>query len=149
MNWYCKKFDELEPGELYALLQLRNLAFIIEQTCIYPDMDDKDQMAYHLMGWDDDKLLAYTRLLPKGISYPDYPSIGRVVVSSAIRKTGLGKELMQRSIQQCHVLFGNTAIKIGAQLYLQKFYESLGFVQSSEVYDEDGIPHIEMILPAQ
>ena len=146
MNWICKKFDELTPHELYAILQLRNIVFAVEQNCIYPDMDDKDQNCYHLMGWLDNKLVAYTRLVPKGISYPDYPAIGRVVTSPVIRRTGGGKELMQLSIQKCYELFGNTTIKIGAQLYLKKFYESLGFVQSGGVYDEDGIDHIEMIL---
>ena len=146
MEWICKKFNELSQHELYAILQLRSEVFVVEQNCVYQDIDGKDQNAYHFMGWDNDQLAAYTRLIPKGISYSDYPAIGRVVTSPGFRKSGIGRELMNRSIQHCYDLFGKNAIKIGAQVYLSKFYESLGFKQVSEVYDEDGIPHIEMIL---
>jgi ElaA protein len=146
MHWICKKFDELNPHELYAILQLRNIVFAVEQTCIYPDMDDKDQFSFHLMGWENEKLCAYTRLVPKGISYADYQSIGRVVTAPFARGKGAGRELMLQSIARSIELFGNNPIKIGAQLYLKKFYESLGFDQTSDTYLEDGIEHIEMIL---
>jgi ElaA protein len=145
MNWICKKFDDLTPFELYAILQLRSNVFVVEQNCVYPDMDDKDQSSFHFMGWNENKLVAYTRLVPKNVSYPDLPSIGRVVTSPDSRKSGIGRELMQRSLQKCQELFGPTSIKIGAQLYLKKFYESLGFIQTSDIYLEDGIEHIEMI----
>lgn len=147
MNWVLKKFDELTVHELYAILQLRNEVFAIEQNCVYPDMDNKDQASWHLMCFENNKLMAYTRLLPPGLSYPD-PSIGRVVTSMAIRRSGLGKELMQRSIEQCETIFGNLLISLGAQLYLKKFYESFGFVASGDVYLEDGIEHVRMTRKA-
>ena len=143
MSWLLKYFDELTVQELYAILQLRNEVFIIEQNCIYPDLDDKDQAAHHLMCFDNNKLIAYTRILAPGISYPD-PAIGRVVTAPGARRSGLGKELMQRSIDSCKNLFGNTSVTLSAQLYLKKFYESLGFSAVSEVYLEDGIEHVKM-----
>ena len=142
--WQLKKFDSLTPRELYAILRLRTEVFVVEQTCIFQDMDNKDQSSYHLMGWEKDDLVAYTRLVPPGISYNE-PSIGRVVTSPAARGSGIGKLLMEKSIEEINRLYGKTPIKLGAQLYLKKFYESLGFRQSSDVYDEDGIDHIEMI----
>ena len=145
LNWILKKFDELTPVELYRIMQLRNEVFVVEQNCVYQDADDKDQQCWHLCGWDAKKLVAYTRIIPPGISYTE-ASIGRVVTSPAYRKTGAGRKLMQESISRTLSQFTCTAIKIGAQVYLTKFYQSLGFVQSSEQYLEDGIPHIEMIL---
>ena len=145
LNWILKKFDELTPFELYSIMQLRNEVFVVEQNCVYQDADDKDQQSLHLCGWDEEKLVAYTRIIPQGISYTE-ASIGRVVTSPAYRKTGAGRLLMQESIGRTFSQFNCPAIKIGAQLYLKKFYQSLGFVQSSEEYLEDGIPHIEMIL---
>lgn len=145
INWTCKKFNELTPHELYAILQLRNEVFVVEQNCVFQDADNKDAYCCHLMGWKDGLLAAYTRLVPPGVSYTEM-SIGRVVTSPAARGGGLGRELMEQSIKRCYNLFGNGSIKIGAQLYLEKFYGSLGFVQSSEMYLEDGIPHIEMVL---
>ena len=142
--WVCKKFDELTPHELYAILQLRNEVFVVEQNCVYQDADNKDQTAWHLMAWKDGLLAGYTRLIPAGIAY-EQPSIGRVITSQKFRGDGLGKILMQRSIEWMEKIFGRTSIKLGAQLYLKKFYESFGFQQSSDVYPEDGIEHIEMI----
>ncbi len=144
-QWVCKTFQELSVNELYSLLRLRSDVFVVEQNCVFLDQDNKDQYCYHIMGWEGKTLVAGTRLVPKGVSYPDYHSIGRVVNSRDHRGLGLGKELMEYSIEKCIEHFGNGPIKIGAQLYLKKFYESFGFVQSSEVYDEDGIDHIEMI----
>ena len=144
INWVLKKFDDLSPHELYAILQLRNEVFAVEQNCVYQDMDNKDQHSYHLMGWQNEKLIVYTRIIPPGIIYPE-PSIGRVVTSPSIRKTGMGKELMDKSIEQTYNLYGKTPIKIGAQLYLLKFYNDFGFKQTSDVYLEDGIKHVEMV----
>lgn len=144
INWTIKKFEALTAAELYTLLRLRTEVFVIEQNCIFQDMDNKDQYSYHLMGWHDDELVAYTRLVPPGISY-EQPSIGRVVTSPAARGSGAGRILMDKSIEELIRLMGPNAIRIGAQLYLKKFYESFGFVQSSDVYIEDGIDHIEMI----
>lgn len=143
-NWNLKKFEELTVQELYLILQLRYEVFTIEQNCIYPDMDNKDQQAFHLMCFDNEKLIAYARILPPGIAYAD-PSIGRVVTAHIVRKTGLGKELMSRSIEACINLYGNTDITLSAQLYLKKFYESFGFKAIGDSYLEDGIDHIKMI----
>jgi len=144
ITWVCKKFDDLSPQELYAILQLRNEVFVVEQNCVFQDADNKDQASYHLMAWKGEALAAYTRLIPGGIAY-ELPSIGRVVTSPKLRATGIGKILMERSIEEMEKLFGKTSIKLGAQLYLKKFYESFGFQQSSDLYLEDGIEHIEMI----
>lgn len=146
IRWQLCKFDELSPRELYALLQLRTEVFVIEQQCIFQDMDGKDQHCHHLLGWAGDRLAASSRLVPTGISYI-YPSIGRVVTSPAFRRIGLGRVLMKKSIEETEKLFGQQPIRIGAQRYLQSFYNSLGFEQSGEMYLEDGIEHIEMTKP--
>ena len=143
--WTNKKFDELTPHELYAILRLRSEVFVVEQNCPFLDADNKDFDCYHLSGWQDGTLAAYTRLAPPGLTYPEM-SIGRVVTSLKFRTRGFGKILMQQSIGTCYELFGKQPIRIGAQLYLQRFYESFGFVQDGPVYDEDGIDHIHMIL---
>ena len=145
LQWTVKKFDELTSAELYAVMQLRNEVFVVEQNCVYQDADGKDPKCFHFMGWDGITLAAYTRIIPQGISYTE-ASIGRVVSSPKYRGTGVGRELMILSISHTFTLFNCTIIKIGAQLYLKKFYESLGFVQSSGEYLEDNITHIEMIL---
>ena len=144
-KWILKKFDELTAHELYSILQLRNEVFVVEQNCVYQDADNKDQASYHFTGWMNDRLIAYTRLLPRGIAYNDYVSIGRVVTSPSERGNGIGKELIQRSIEQLNNLYESVPIKIGAQIYLKKFYSELGFQQTSDIYLEDGIEHIEMI----
>jgi ElaA protein len=144
MQWILKPFYSLTSKELYKILQLRNEVFIVEQNCPYQDCDNKDLYAWHLMGMQDDKLLAYSRLLAPGISYSE-SSIGRVVSSPSLRKTGMGKKLMQESIEQVRNLFHTDTIRIGAQLYLQKFYESFGFIKDGDVYLEDNIPHIIML----
>ena len=144
MTWTLKPFDSLTPQELYNILQLRNEVFIVEQNCPYQDLDNKDLYAFHLMGMKENKLIAYSRLLAPGISYSE-SSIGRVVSSPAARKTGMGKKLMDESIIQIQNLFHTDTIRIGAQLYLKKFYESFGFIQQGEAYLEDNIPHIIML----
>lgn len=145
INWICKSFEELTTLELYALLQLRNEVFIVEQNCPYLDVDGKDLKSFHLMAWKEDRLIAYTRLIPPGISY-DEVSIGRVVNSPSVRGSGIGKELMQLSIAKIYELFGKQDILIGAQFYLKKFYSDLGFEQEGDVYLEDNIEHILMRL---
>lgn len=144
INWVVKPFDDLTNKELYKILQLRNAVFIVEQQCCYQDMDGKDFDAHHLMGWIADELVACTRLFNKGVAY-EQASIGRVIVAPHARKYGLGRELMERSIEQIALLFGKEPIKIGAQFYLKRFYESLGFQQISDIYMEDDIPHVYMI----
>ena len=145
LRWEFKTFDALTAAEVYALLKLPSEVFVVEQNCVFLDMDDKDQMCHHLLGYKGDLLVAYTRIVPTGVSYPDYPSIGRVITSPQARGEGLGKILMEESIQRLFSLYGHVPIKIGAQLYLKKFYELLGFVQCGDVYDEDGIPHLPML----
>lgn len=144
IQWLLKEFKALTPYQLYAILQLRNEVFVVEQNCVFQDADDKDQNSWHLMGFDNNKLIAYTRLVPPGEIY-EQPSIGRVVTSPSVRQSGIGKELMKRSVDAVYNLFGQQPLKIGAQLYLKKFYQSLGFEQVSDVYLEDGIEHIYMI----
>ena len=144
ITWSCKTFNSLTTDELYSILQVRNEVFVVEQNCVYQDCDDKDRFCYHFMGWQQNKLVAYTRLIPPGVAYEEI-SIGRVVTSPSIRGTKVGRELMLQSMEKLHELFGKSKIKIGAQLYLKNFYESLGFIQSSTTYLEDGIEHILMI----
>jgi ElaA protein len=148
IRWLLKKFDDLTPHEIYSILQLRNEVFVVEQNCVFQDADNKDKDSYHVMGWDSERLIAYSRIMPSGIAY-DLPSIGRVVTSQAARRNGTGKVLMSESIKAIQELFGNVSIKLGAQLYLKKFYESFGFMQSSDIYLEDGIEHIEMTRPVK
>lgn len=144
--WTCKKFEELTASELYAIMKLRSEVFVVEQNCVYLDADDKDADSYHFCGWLNNELLvAYTRLMPPGLSYAD-ASIGRVVTAPAQRKEGYGKLLMQRSIDKCFGLFDTPSITIGAQQYLTKFYREMGFQQLGQPYLEDGIPHIKMTL---
>lgn len=144
IQWELKKFDELSVHELYQLLRLRSEVFVVEQNCVFLDMDNKDQQCWHLLGWKGNLLAASTRLVPAGLSYEEM-SIGRVVSSPLARGEGLGRELMIQSIAACNKLYGYHPIRIGAQLYLEKFYSSLGFRTDGDVYLEDGIEHVEML----
>ena len=146
IEWRVKAFDALTPAELYEILRLRIEVFVVEQQCIFQDLDNKDPYCEHLMGWMDHKLVAITRLVPPGVSYAE-PSIGRVATSPAARGLGLGRSLMNKSIELMVQRYGDQPLRIGAQLYLKAFYESLGFTPSGEVYLEDGIPHVEMLRP--
>lgn len=142
--WHIKTFEALTVNELYAILKLRSEVFVVEQNCVYLDSDGKDPLALHVFGKYEDKIVAYSRIFKPGISY-DNASIGRVVVSADYRNKKWGKDLMLQSILAIKNHFGESQITISAQLYLKKFYESLGFVPSSEMYLEDDIPHIKMI----
>jgi ElaA protein len=143
LHWTYKSFDELTNRELYAIMQLRIEIFSVEQNCVYQDADNKDFQSFHLSAWDNDKLVAYCRILPPQLAFTE-ASIGRVITAAAYRKNGTGRNLMLRAIAATLQQFNCNQITIGAQLYLKKFYESLGFTQISETYLEDGIPHIEM-----
>lgn len=145
INWQLKPFHNLTAAELYQLLRLRSEVFVVEQNCVFLDMDNKDQDCWHLLGWKSHLLAASTRLVPPGIAY-DEMSIGRVVSSPQARGEGIGRLLMVESIDHCYKLFGRNPIRIGAQLYLEKFYSTLGFRTDGEVYLEDGIQHVEMLL---
>ncbi|MER0439339.1 GNAT family N-acetyltransferase [Emticicia sp. W12TSBA100-4] len=148
MNIKCVPFYELSLDELYAIMVLRQEVFVLEQNCPFVDADGKDQLAWHLMVMDENnKLAAYTRLFDKSVYYEGYTSIGRVVTSAQARGGGIGKFLMQKSIEKTIELFGNEPIKIGAQSYLTKFYQSLGFELTGNDYVEDGIDHTYMIKP--
>ncbi|SKB64049.1 ElaA protein [Parapedobacter luteus] len=146
LTWRLKPFDALSLEELYKILQIRQEVFILEQACVYSDLDNKDQQSFHLMGWHGDVLAAYTRLIPRGLSYADATSIGRVVVAKNFRGYHFGEALMQRSIDAVYNLFGRQTIKISAQQHLKAFYNRLGFEQTSEPYMDAGILHIEMTL---
>ena len=143
LQWDLKSFDALSNHELYEVLRLRNEVFIVEQNCIFQDLDSKDQKCHHLLGTQDGILMAYSRIVPPGLSYTE-PSIGRILTSPGGRGKMYGMELMERSIAALEEMYGKSIIRIGAQLYLKKFYESFHFRQSGEIYDEDGISHIEM-----
>jgi ElaA protein len=145
LKWVVKHFNSLTAAELYEVIRLRNEVFVVEQNCVFQDADNKDQECFHLLGYSGLDLAAYARLVPQGVTYSGKISIGRVITSRAYRNVGAGKALMSEAILQCDKLFGKQPIKIGAQLYLKRFYESFGFIQTSEPYDEDGIMHIEMI----
>ena len=138
-----KRFNELSTLELYSLLQLRSEVFVVEQNCVYQDVDGKDDNAIHVLGFLDNELASYSRIFDKGI-YFEEASIGRVVVSPKLRDKKLGHDLMQVSIAAVNEHFKEHNITISAQEYLKKFYESHGFVQTSEMYLEDDIPHIQM-----
>lgn len=145
VSWQCKFFNELNADELYGIMKLRNEVFVVEQNCVFQDADGKDQYCFHLSGVMSNELVAYARLAPAGISYPCI-SIGRVITSPKYRKSGFGKALMAQAIEECFRLFGKQPIKIGAQSYLTGFYQNFGFRQTSEMYLEDNIPHLEMLL---
>ena len=146
LTWCCQSFAELDTVTLYAVLHLRAEVFVIEQQCVYQDVDGKDPRAHHVSAWDGEHLVAYARVLPPGVSF-DEASIGRVVTSPRYRTIGAGRELVARSIEACEQVFGARPIRIGAQSHLQRFYGSFGFVPCSAEYVEDGIPHVDMLRP--
>ena len=139
-----KKFDELSINQLYDLLQLRSQVFVVEQDCVYQDIDSKDQKALHVLGFKNNKIVAYTRIF-KPEDYFNEASIGRVVVAENERKFKYGYKIMETSINAISAHFNTTTIIISAQTYLKKFYNNLGFIKTGDEYLEDGIPHIKMI----
>jgi|SRR5690606_5413370 len=143
LNWHFKEFNELTPKELYDIFHLRVEVFMLEQNCLYNEVDGKDPKCSHLWCTLDDKIVAYCRIVPPGVSY-EIPSIGRVVSHPEFRHLKLGHQLMKNAIQIIENHFQTEKIKISAQSYLKKFYEQYGFVQTSEEYLEDNLPHMEM-----
>jgi ElaA protein len=143
LEWQIKSFESLSVHELYDILRLRSEIFVVEQHCVYLDLDDKDKLALHLFGSLEGKIVAYSRLFRAGITFKN-ASIGRVVIDANYRDKKWGQELMQEAIAGIKTHFNESKITIGAQLYLKKFYENQGFVTTSEMYLEDDIPHIEM-----
>jgi ElaA protein len=144
MEFVVKKFNELSIQELYAILQLRSEVFVVEQDCVYQDIDYKDQKAFHILGIKEEKIIAYARIFNSG-DYFSKPSIGRIIVKENQRKYKYGFQLVEESIQYIEDNFIEKTILISAQTYLTKFYNSLGFIQQGEGYLEDGIPHIKML----
>ena len=147
-EWQWSSFNELDIDALYALLARRQEVFILEQRCLYPDIDALDQRAYHLLGWQMRdgvrSLVAYLRCVEPGVKYPE-PSLGRVLTVAAARGTGVGKALLEQGIRHSGQQFPGQRIRISAQLYLERFYQEFGFRRCSQPYDEDGIPHVEML----
>ena len=148
IEWQWSSFDELSLHDLYEILKIRQAIFVVEQDCAYQDADDLDQFSWHLIGWREGtnkkKIVAYLRVVFPGEKFPE-PSIGRVLVTPESRKRGLGKKLTIKAIACITDKYPNTAIRISAQQYLERFYSELGFKTVSEAYKEDGIPHIEML----
>lgn len=150
VRWAFKAFDALSVSELYALLRLRSEVFVVEQNCVFLDMDNSDQQAMHLLGWTDEAepaLVACARCFGPGVKFAE-ASIGRVVTAPAARGGGLGHVLMREAVHALGGHWGPQAISIGAQARLQGFYEQHGFARTGEPYIEDGIPHIEMLRSA-
>jgi len=150
-TWQSKSFSQLSLNQLYDALKLRVDIFVVEQTCYYSDLDsdegllDRHPETLHLLGYQNEELVAYLRILPKGQSYADKISIGRVVIAVNARGSGLGHELMVEALALCHQHFPSDSIKISAQQHLKSYYQQHGFAQVSEMYLEDGIPHIAML----
>jgi len=141
LTWYERDFDELSAAQLYKLLAMRQRVFVVEQNCAYLDADGVDPASRHLWAEAaDGAVCAYVRIVPAALKFAEV-SIGRVITAPEARGMGLGRELMRRAIEAC----GAVPIRIGAQAHLEKFYGELAFVRASDVYDEDGIPHIEML----
>lgn len=144
MRYITKSFDTLTNLELYHLLQLRQAVFIIEQDCIYPDIDSNDEHALHLLAFDGDVMVGCLRILDKGVTF-DEASIGRVVVAKTHRRRGIAQEMMRQAVTFLATERGETRIKISAQTYALQVYENAGFTAVGEVYLEDGLPHVDMV----
>ncbi|HEY5934217.1 MAG TPA: GNAT family N-acetyltransferase [Kofleriaceae bacterium] len=143
LRWHERGFSELSVDELYAIMALRERVFIVEQNCPYLEADGLDPQARHVWAEDAGEIRAYLRILPAGLRFEEH-AIGRVIVAPVARGTGLGKELMRRGV----AIVGDVPIRLHAQAHLEKFYRDLGFEPASDVYDEDGIPHLDMLRPA-
>jgi ElaA protein len=144
LSWQWLSFDELHSHQIYAILQLRSEVFVMEQQCVYQDMDGTDHQAMHLMGLRDERLMAYARCFPMGVKYPE-ASIGRVITRSEMRGTGAGQALMREAISKMQMQWSAQPIRISAQAHLADFYAQHGFVVQGDVYDEDGIAHVAML----
>ena len=149
--WQWKRFADLAPAELYAILAARAQVFFVEQACAFNDLDGLDEHAWHLVGWVENdgvrSLAAYLRLIEPGRKYGE-PSIGRVLTTAPFRDTGLGRAAMVEGLARAAVLYPGRPIRIGAQQRLQRFYEEMGFCTVSEPYPEDNIVHVEMLRSA-
>jgi ElaA protein len=147
LNWEVKTFHQLAGSQLFDVLQLRVNVFVVEQQCAYPELDEKDRYAEtrHLIGCHErGQLIAYARILPPGLSFPEV-GIGRLVVKKEARRQGFGHELLRTALENIHYVWPGRAVRLAAQEYLQGFYEHHGFARMSNRYLEDGIPHIDMV----
>ncbi len=153
INWQWHRFKELTPFQMEAMFALRQQVFIIEQDCPYPDIDGKDQQAYHLLAWSEGhsdkpsnkRLIATLRVFESYHQYQNMASIGRICTHQSVRKDGVGRLLVSKAIEFIEESYPGKGIQIGAQFYLKKFYQGLGFEQISDIYDEDGIDHVLML----
>jgi ElaA protein len=154
IDWRFARFPDLTPQEVHDLFQVRVAAFIVEQDCVFQDLDGIDPQCWHLLGFspaasgEGQVIVAYCRFVPPGVKFAE-PSIGRVVTTSEVRGTGVGRELVREALRRADKLWPGRPIRIGAQKHLDRFYAEFGFVVASEPYDEDGILHIEMLRPAK
>lgn len=148
IRWHWKAFDALTVNELYALMKLRVDVFVVEQHCAYPELDDRDRQAMHLMGMAGDRVVAYLRLLPPEVAPSGQLSLGRVVTAADCRNRGLGQALVRLGIDYAQQTYPGLPLRIAAQVYLKAFYGAFGFLPISESYLEDGIAHLDMLLPA-
>ncbi|WP_353855343.1 GNAT family N-acetyltransferase [Bacillus sp. Bos-x628] len=144
LKWTCQTFEQLSKNDLYHLLMERVHVFVVEQTCPYPEIDDRDQKALHLIAKENGSIVAYCRIFQSGIVYQE-ASIGRVLVTQAHRKKGYGRLLLGAALEKLSEL-EEKSVKIQAQAYLKSFYESFGFEAVSDCYNEDGIPHLDMVM---
>jgi ElaA protein len=147
VDWEWLPFSSLTPRQVHDVLALRQRVFVVEQRCAYQDADGVDPQCWHGLGVLDGVLVATARLVPPGTIFVE-PAIGRVVTAPEVRRTGVGRALMHEAIAQVRRLYPGQPVRIGAQRYLERFYASLGFEVAGEPYDEDGIPHIEMLRGA-
>jgi len=145
LRWTWYRWHEMSADVVYAAMRLRSAIFVVEQQCVFPDMDGRDPACEHLCGWDGaGELVAYLRLVPPGVRTPEV-SLGRVVVAAAARGRGLGRAVMLAGLEGCAVRYPGAPVKVSAQRHLERFYSGLGFRTVSAPYDEDGIPHVDMV----
>jgi ElaA protein len=145
-TWACLTFDELTTSQLYAILALRSEVFVVEQECVFPDVDGLDPNCIHLLGWEKGGLVAYARILPENVWRPGAVSVGRIVSSPRVRGRGLGAEAVVRALDYLRDRGNTLPIELESQHRLERFYERFGFESVGEPYPKDGQPHIRMIL---
>jgi ElaA protein len=144
LRWECKPFNDLSADQMYTILCVRQEVFVLEQECLYLDADGKDRKSFHLMGFDDDKLVAYARIVEPGVSYTEV-SMGRILTTKTARGNGAGIELMEVGLREIEKIYGKVPVRISAQTYLLNFYQKFGFESTGKEYLEDEIPHTEML----
>lgn len=147
LEFKWSRLEDLSVLEFFRIIKAREAVFVVEQQCAYQETDDMDLCSWHLSVLLEGELAAYVRVVDPGVKY-EQPSIGRVMTVATFRSLKIGRALMSEAIRFTEERYPDMGIKIGAQVYLQRFYESLGFAAASDAYEEDGIPHLDMIKPA-